>query len=246
MNLTNKTILITGGGSGIGYAIATLLKEAGNKLILVGRNADKIRKAGEALGAVAIVCDLSQETEVNALALRIRQDYPTLSVLINNAGQAFVYKLGEGANAYAKASQEFKVNYFGPLLLTEQLLPVLTQQPEAAVINITSNVSFHPLVILPTYSDSKAALHSHTVALRHGLAKNSAVKVFEVMPSLVDTEATKDMGGAAGMSAHELARHVLAGVQNDQYEIYVGDTAQQRAAYLADPAAATDAFNNGL
>lgn len=246
MNITNKTILITGGGSGIGYALATLLKENGNQIILVGRNADKIRKAGEALGVAAIACDVSSEADIDALTQRVQRDFPTLSVLINNAGVANIYKLGEGANAYQKATQEFKVNYFGPLLLTEKLLPVLKQQPEAAIINITSNVTFHPLVVLPTYSDSKAALHSHTVALRHGLATRSAVKVFEVMPSLVDTEATKDMGGAHGMPAREVARQVLTGVQHEQYEIYVGDTAQQRANYFADPVAAVNTFNNGL
>ncbi|AKD53918.1 SDR family oxidoreductase [Spirosoma radiotolerans] len=246
MNLTNKTALITGGASGIGYAIASLLKEKGNQVILVGRNADKLKKAGEALGVGVIACDVSKEAEIEALVAELNQNYPTLSVLVNNAGVANLYQLGEGADAYKKALHEFGVNYFGPVLLTEKLLPLLKQQPEATIVNITSNVSFHPLVVLPTYSDSKAALHSHTVALRLGLAKNTAINVFEVMPSLVDTEATKDMGGHTGMAPLLVAETIAKGIEADQYEIYVGETANQRTAYFADPFQAIQDFNKGL
>ncbi len=246
MHLTNKTALVTGGGSGIGYAIAKRLKEKGNQVILVGRNADKLKKAGQELGVAALTCDVSNEQDIEALVTQLKEDYPTLSLLVNNAGVANVYRLGEGADAYQKARQEFAVNYFGPVLLTEKLLPLLKQQPEAAIVNITSNVSFHPLLILPTYSDSKAALHSHTVALRLSLAKDTAIKLFEVMPSLVDTEATKDMGGHTGMAPQFVAETIAKGIEADQYEIYVGETAGQRAAYLADPVAAVNAFNHGL
>jgi uncharacterized oxidoreductase len=246
MNINNKTALVTGAGSGIGYEIAKLLKEQGNKVIIAGRNADKIKKAGEILGVTAIVCDVTNEADIETLVTEIKSDFPELSVLVNNAGVANLYKIGEGADAYHKAKQEFEVNYFGPVLLTEKLLPILKLQPEAAVINITSNVTFHPLVVLPTYSDTKAALHSHTIALRHTLAKDTNVKVYEVMPSLVNTEATKDMGGENGMHPRVVAEITINGVQHDEYEIYVGDTAAQRAAYFADPTAAIQAFNNGL
>ncbi|GAB4045749.1 SDR family oxidoreductase [Spirosoma litoris] len=246
MNLTNKTALVTGGGSGIGYAIAKLLKEKGNQVILVGRNADKLDQASQTLGVDTIQCDVSKEVDIEALAVRLKQDYPTLSLLINNAGVANIYQLGEGADAYKKAQYEFSVNYFGPVLLTEKLLGLLKQQPEAAIVNITSNVTFHPLVVLPTYSDSKAALHSHTVALRLGLAKDTSIKVFEVMPSLVDTEATKDMGGHNGMAPYVVAETIAKAIEADQYEVYVGETAEQRTAYLANPDQAILDFNKGL
>jgi uncharacterized oxidoreductase len=246
MKINNQTALVTGAGSGIGYEIAKLLKEQGNKVIITGRNAEKIRKAGEELGVTALVCDVTREADIEALAAKIKADFPELSVLVNNAGVANLYKLGEGADAHRKAKQEFEVNYFGPVLLTEKLLPVLKQQHEAAIINITSNVTFHPLVVLPTYSDTKAALHSHTVALRHTLAKDTQIKVYEVMPSLVNTEATKNMGGENGMHPRVVAETTIAGVSADQFEIYVGDTGAQRAAYFADPVAAVQSFNNGL
>lgn len=107
-------------------------------------------------------------------------------------------------------------------------------------------VQLAPLVVLPTYSDTKAALHSHTVALRHGLAKETAIKVFEVMPSLVNTEATKDMGGQHGMHPNVVAAMTAKAIEADQYELYVGDTAAQRTAYLANPMEAIENFNKGL
>jgi uncharacterized oxidoreductase len=246
MNIQNKTALVTGAGSGIGYAIAQLLKENGNNVIIAGRNAAKIKRAGDVLGVPALVCDLSKESDIRALVEKVKTEYPDLSVLVNNAGVANLYKLGENAGAFEKASYEFQVNYFGPILLTELLLPLLKRKAEAAIVNITSNVTFHPIVVLPTYSDTKAALHSHTVALRLGLANDTGVKVFEVMPSLVDTEATKDMGGANGIQPREVAEDLIAGIQNNEYEIYVGETAQQRAAYFKNPVEAIANFNKGL
>jgi uncharacterized oxidoreductase len=246
MNIDNKTALVTGAGSGIGYEIAKLLKEQGNKVIIAGRDAEKIKKAADELGVTAVVCDVTREADIEALVTRVKTDFPELSVLVNNAGIAYLYKLGEGADAFEKAKSEFQANYFGPVLLTEKLLPVLTQQPEAAIINITSNVTFQPLVVAPTYSDTKAALHSHTVALRRGLAKDTGIKVFEVMPLLVNTGATKDMGGENGMHPRVVAETTLNGIKAEEYEIYVGETAAQRAAYFADPVKALEIFNNGL
>ncbi|CEJ68144.1 putative oxidoreductase [Chryseobacterium oranimense G311] len=246
MEITNKTALVTGAGSGIGYEIAKLLIEKGNKVIIVGRNAEKINKAALELGAEALVCDISKDEEIENLAVKIKNEFPELSILVNNAGVAHLYKLGEGAEASQKAKQEFQVNYFGPVLLTERLLPLLKKQSEAAVINITSNVTFQPLIVLPTYSDAKAALHSHTVALRHTLGKDSTIKIYEVMPSLVNTEATKNMGGENGMHPSVVAESIFNGIKNDSYEIYVGDTAEQRNAYFENPAQSLETFNSGL
>lgn len=244
--MTNKTVLITGGGSGIGYEIANLLKELGNTVIIAGRDAGKIKQAGNVLGVEAFVCDLNNSSDIEALVEKISTEFPNLSMLVNNSGVAHLYQLGAGADAFDKATAEFKVNYFAPVLLTEKLLPVLKQQAEAAIVNITSNVSFHPLVALPSYSDSKAALHSHTVALRHTLAKDTAIKVYEVMPSLVNTAATKDMGGENGMHPREVAEAMVKGIAAGDDEIYVGDTEVQRNAYLRDPAQAITIFNKGL
>jgi len=246
MNIQNKTVLITGAGSGIGYAIAENLQKHNNKIIIVGRDAEKIKKAGETLGIDYLVNDLSKKDEILKLVSVVSEKYPELDVLVNNAGVAHLYHLGEGADAYEKAQKEFQVNYFAPVLLTEKLLPILNKSKEAAIINITSNVTFQPLVVLPTYSDTKSALHSHSVALRYELEKNTNTKVFEVMPSLVDTNATKDMGGENGIAPSEVAEVVYNGILNDQNEIYVGDTAVQREVYFNNPVESLLSFNKGL
>ncbi|MBD1386702.1 SDR family NAD(P)-dependent oxidoreductase [Mucilaginibacter rigui] len=247
MNITNKTILVTGGGSGIGYATAKFLVKKGNKVIISGRNPEKLKKAALALGIDYIVCDVTDADAVKSLVTKLETAYCDLSILINNAGIGFVYKLGEGANAVEKARQEFETNYFAPVRLIENLLPLLKKQPEAAIVNISSNVAFHPLVVLPTYSDAKTALHSHSVALRLTLSTDTNIKVFEVMPSLINTEATKDMGGEQhGLPPAVAAADIYNGLNEDRYEIFVGEAGQQYADYLADPKAAIAKFNQGL
>ncbi|MCQ6958594.1 SDR family oxidoreductase [Mucilaginibacter aquariorum] len=247
MNITNKTILVTGGGSGIGYATAKLLSEKGNKVIISGRNEEKLQKAANELGINYIVGDVTDANAVKNLVGKLEADYSDLSILVNNAGVGFVYKLGEGANAVDKARQEFETNYFAPVRLIEALLPLLKKQPEAAIVNLTSNVAFHPLVVLPTYSDAKTALHSHSVALRLTLSSETNIKVFEVMPSLINTDATKDMGGEQhGLPPEVAAEDIYNGVAEDRYEIFVGEAGQQYADYFADPKAAVAKFNEGL
>jgi uncharacterized oxidoreductase len=247
MNITNKTVLITGGGSGIGYETAKLLIEKGNKVIISGRNENKLAKAANEINADYIIYDVTDTGAVNTLVGKLQAEYSDLSVLINNAGVGFVYKLGEGANAVEKSRQEFETNYFAPVRLIEALLPLLKKQPEAAIVNITSNVAFHPLVVLPTYSDAKTALHSHSVALRLTLSTDTNIKIFEVMPSLINTDATKDMGGEQhGLPPEVAAKDIYNGIAEDRYDIFVGEAGQQYADYFADPKAAVAKFNQGL
>lgn len=247
MNLTNKSVLITGGGSGIGYATAKLLIAKGNQVVIAGRNEEKLAKAAQELGAEYIVADVTDAASVSNLVTKLETDYSNLSVLINNAGVGHTYKLGDGANAFDKAKEEFETNYFAPVRLIESLLPLLKKQPEAAIVNITSNVAFQPLVILPTYSDTKTALHSHSVALRLTLSTDTNIKVFEVMPSMINTDATREMGGERhGLPPEVAARGIYEGIVQDKFEIFVGDAGQQYADYFADPQTCVKKFNQGL
>jgi uncharacterized oxidoreductase len=246
MKLINKTILITGGNSGIGYETAKLLIELGNKVIITGRDLAKLKRAGKELGADIIQLDITQAQDVTSLVAKIEASYGDLSVLINNAGGGKVYKLGEVEQTLAIAKEEFETNYFGTIRLTESLLPLLKKQPEAAVVNLSSNVAFHPLVVLPTYSDSKAALHSYSIALRLTLANTTNIKLFEVFPSLIDTEGTRALGLTDGLPASVAAENIAEGIDKDQYEIYVGEAGKQRAAFLSDPEVAIVSFNSGL
>jgi uncharacterized oxidoreductase len=245
MNITDKTILITGGGSGIGYETAKLLSEKGNRIIIVGRTTDKLQKAAASLNNTqAITCDINSEEDVNKLVDEINSSYPDLSMLINNAGKAFVYTHSETAGAVEKARQEMETNYFSLIRLTEKLLPVLKKQREAAVVNVTSIVAFSPVAVIPTYSDSKAAVHSYTLALRHTLAQDTTIKVFELMPPTVNTEFSREIGGQQhGIPASEVAKGLIEGIEQNQYEIGVGITVGFRNQFFINEEEAFQAIN---
>ncbi|MBH8567375.1 SDR family NAD(P)-dependent oxidoreductase [Microvirga sp. STS02] len=244
MNISNKTVLITGGGSGIGLAIAKTLSEKGSRVVIVGRNEAKLRQAAAQVPGVATVaCDITNGADVTRLVQQVQTEFGDLGVLINNAGQASAYQLTTGSNAFSKAEAEMATNYLAMVRLTELLLPVLSQQPEAAVVNVSSIVAFAPSAAVPTYSASKAAVHSYTQALRHTLAKATNIRVFELMPPLVDTEFSAEIGGASGIPPQQVADELLAGLENGDDEIRVGQTAQFYEFQRASPAEAFASMN---
>ena len=246
MNVTNKTVLITGGGSGIGFETAKLLSAKGNKIIIIGRTESKLKAAAAALpNTTAVRCDITSEVDVKDLIALVSEKYPELSVLINNAGRAFAYSHGENAGAFEKATEEFATNYFSLVRLTEGFLPLLKAQSEAAIINVTSIVAFVPSANLPSYSDSKAAVRSYTLSLRYSLAKNTSIKVFELMPPMVNTDFSKDVGGKHGMSPVDVAQGLIDGIANDEFEIKIGQTTDFRKFYLTAPAEAFAMMNQG-
>ena len=243
MNITNKTVLVTGGGSGIGLAIAKQLSAKNNKVIITGRTANKLQKASEGLANVTtIVADVNNPDDVKKLVATIIADFGGLDILINNAGNAYVYNLSADADATGKAREEFETNLFSVLNLTEQLLPTLTASPEAAIVTVSSILALTPRSTLPTYSASKAALHSYTQALRFELAKTTGIKVFELMPPLVNTDFSKEIGGENGIQPSQVADDLINSFENDVYEIHVGNTAQ---IYGLSPIDAFNAINAG-
>jgi uncharacterized oxidoreductase len=246
MNISNKTILITGGGSGIGFEMAKLLSQKGNKVIITGRTEAKLQKAASQLNNVsAIATDVNSETDVNNLVSHIKTEFGGLDILINNAGQAYTYKLGENVNAYDKAAEEMQTNYLSIVRLTEKLLPLLSASEDAAIVNVTSIVAFVPGINLPTYAATKAALHSYSQVLRFTLARNTGIKVFELMPPLVNTELSASIGGANGIPPLEVAERLIKGFEDDEYEIHVGKTADIYKLFLHSPQEALIALNVG-
>ncbi len=246
MNIINKTILITGGGSGIGFEIAKLLSQKGNKVIITGRSEERLKKAAAQLSNVSFIAtDVNSEADVNSLVAKINNEYGTLDILINNAGQAYVYRLDEAANAYDKAAEEMQTNYLSIIRLTEKLLPVLKSSKEAAIVNVSSIVAFAPGINLPTYAASKAALHSYTQALRYTLAKTTGIKVFELMPPLVNTELSAEIGGENGIPPLEVAEGLIKGLETDEYELHIGFTADFYKMFLSSPQEALNALNQG-
>ena len=221
MKTQNNTILITGGGSGIGLEMAKQFSALGNKIIIAGRNVEKLVAAAAQLeNATVIRCDITVESEVDALVEQVKTSFPDLNILINNSGSAHQYSLDENANAYDGAKKEMEINYLAPIRLTEKLLPVLKNQQDPAIVNITSVVAIVPWAIMPTYSASKSAFQSYTRLLRLSLAK-SPVKVFEVMPPLVDTDFTKNIP-TDKMAPAVVAETIVKGINDDTLEIRIG------------------------
>ena len=244
MRTTNKTILIIGGSAGIGFEIAKLLS-ADNTVIITGRDKARLQQAAAKLkNTTAIVSDIADAADVDALVQKIYLEHPDLDVVINNAGKAFVYDLaGDGVDGYDKAGQEMLTNYLAIIRLNEKLLPLLRKQPEAAIVNVTSIVAIAPGVRLATYAASKAALHSYTLSLRYKLADTS-VKVFELMPPLVNTEFSAEIDGHKGIAPSVVAEELVRGLQQDNFEIRVGQTEDFYKFYLSSPAEAFQALNN--
>lgn len=241
MNNSNNTILITGGGSGIGFETAKLLSEAGNNVIIIGRNAEKLEKAASQLSNVSFLSlDVTKAEDVDRLVQKLESDFPKLNVVMNNAATAHLYDLTTTENTMEKAQNEMITNYLSVIRLNEKLLPLLKKQSEAAIINVSSIVAFVP-GNLAGYSASKAALHSYTQILRMGLEETS-VKVFELMPPLVNTEFSKPIGGENGISPAQVAQELIAGLESDTYEIHVGGTADFVKLYHADPESAFEAM----
>lgn len=226
MKTTGNTIFISGGSAGIGLAIAKKLSDAGNQIIINGRNEARLQNALKELdNAVAIAGDLSLEADRIRIAEELKTNHPVLNIIINNAGSAFMNDLSNSENnAAEKAYQEINTNYISVIHFTSLVLPQLLEQEDSAIINISSIAVFRSNKFLPTYSASKAALHSYTQGLRDTFADNDKLNVYEVYPPLVNTEFSAEIGGANGIPASEVADELFLALEKNQFEVPVGDT----------------------
>jgi uncharacterized oxidoreductase len=186
MKISGNTILITGGGTGIGRGLAEALLKEGNKVIITGRRKAKLDETIKANpGMQAFALDVDDPGMVDDVAHQIAKEFPDLNVLINNAGIAGPEELSEGKLDTAEAI--VATNILGPVRLTAALLPSLLKQKNAVVMNVTSGLGFLPLALMPTYSASKAFMHSYSESLRYQL-QDSKVEVKELIPPYVQTE----------------------------------------------------------
>ena len=207
-------------------AIAKKLSDAGNQIIINGRNEARLQNALKELNnAVAIAGDLSLESDRIRIAEELKTNHPNLNIIINNAGSAFMNDLSNSENNSAeKAYQEINTNYISVIHFTSLVLPELLKQEDSAIINISSIAVFRSNKFLPTYSASKAALHSYTQGLRDTFADNDKLNVYEVYPPLVNTEFSAEIGGANGIPASEVADELFLALEQNQFEVPVGDT----------------------
>lgn len=188
MKTSGNTILITGGGSGIGRALAHRWHDAGNHVIISGRRRAALDEAiagRERMSAVEL--DIEEPASIAAFVSQVIAEHPAVNVLVNNAGIMRFEDAG-GSRDLRDAEATVVTNLLGPIRVTDALVDHLKGQADAAIVNVTSGLAFVPLVSTPTYSATKAALHSYTIALREQL--KGQVEVIELAPPAVQTDLT--------------------------------------------------------
>lgn len=226
MKLSGRTVLVTGGTSGIGMELARRLLEGGNVVIITGRDEAKLRAAEtEVQGVHAIRCDVGNPAEIAELHDRVVRDFPMLDTLVNNAGVMRNIKLA-AKRSLEDVGREIDIDLHGPIRMVQQFLPHLLTHSDAAIVNVTSGLAFLPFPAAPIYSAAKAGLRAYTRALRIQL-EGTSVRVIEVAPPATGTrlfheefaEETKSM---KPMPVGTLADKVMAGIAAGKTEIRPG------------------------
>ena len=187
MKQSNQTVLITGGGSGIGLALAKKFLENNNTVIITGRNLAKLAKVKQDNPKIHFYqSDVTDDAEVRMLADDIQQNFDGLDVLINNAGIMNLVDSGNESNDLHKQMEEIEINYNSPIRVLHYFLPLLKKSKNAVLVNVSSGLAYVPFAQAPVYSGTKSALHFWTLGIRPQL-KPYDIKVIELLPPVVDT-----------------------------------------------------------
>lgn len=229
MNLSGNTVLITGGATGIGYAMAEAFLREGSSVIICGRRKERLLEARKKHPELHIrVCDVSDETDRESLAAWITSEFSSLNILVNNAGVQRDIDFTGGIAEYMAGENEIKINLEAPIVLSGLLMPHLAGKKHGAIINVSSGLGFVPAAKMPVYSATKAGVHAFSMALRHQLSK-TGISVFEIVPPAVDTELNPEGRAGRGnfranLSADEFIASVMEDIKNDIFEIGYGST----------------------
>lgn len=223
MKLTGNTILITGGGSGIGLALAEEFAKLGNKVIVAARSARKLEVAARK-GLEQLPVNMSSRESIESLARTVISRFPALNVVIHNAGIMKNENL-RTTNTADIALETLATNLAGPMLLTAALLPHLLKKADATIMTVSSGLAFVPLAMTPSYSATKAGIHSYTQSLRYQL-KGTGIGVIELVPPYVQTElmGSRQAHDPAAMPLGDFISEVMGilRTQPDATEILVG------------------------
>jgi uncharacterized oxidoreductase len=226
MKLEKKTVLITGGTSGIGLELAWQLLQRKNTVIVTGRDRERLDAAKRIFPKIHIFeSDVSDPNAIKTLRKNVLAEFPTLDVLINNAGIMRNLNLNVDRDLN-DVTREIDINLSGTIRMVQQFLPHLTTRPHALIVNVSSGLAFIPLPISPVYCATKAAIHSYTQSLRIQL-DGTSVTVVELAPPGTETplfrgEFAAEMAGQKGMNVELLVKQEIAGIEAGKLEIRPG------------------------
>ncbi len=229
MKSSGNTVLITGGATGIGYALAEAFMRAGNEVLVCGRRENRLLEAQARLPGLRVrVCDVASAADRVALAEWATSNLKGLNVLVNNAGIQRDIDFTEGIAEYLGGESEIGINLESPIVLSGLFIPTLRGKDGAAIVNVSSGLGFVPAAKMPVYSATKAGLHAFSMALRQQL-KGIGIKVFEVVPPAVDSELNpegraKRGGYKVDLKPGEFVAAVMKGLAEDRFEIGHGTT----------------------
>jgi len=224
MNISNNTVLITGGSTGIGLALAEEFLQHNNTVIICARNQKNLDLAQQKNPDLhTVTCDVSDEQSVSNMVDNLLKEHPALNVLINNAGMMHLHDVANNSLALEHQKSEILTNIFGVISLCDKLLPHLIKQENSAIVNVTSGLAYMPFLAAPVYTATKAAIHSYSLSIRAAL-KNTSVSVFEVLPPMVETEMSHgmDMPGMKKMLPDKLAQYTVKKMKKGTLEIKPG------------------------
>jgi len=218
MKLKNRTILVTGGTSGIGFAFAKRFLEMGNTVIITGRSQQRIDQAVKNNpGLIGMVADVSDPISVEQLAKELAKHYPKLDIIFNNAGIIHEFDLFDESITYEHLTAEINTNLNGTIYVTKTFLPLLAKQREAMIVNVTSLLANITVANAPTYSATKAGVHMFSDALREQIrAKGKNIHVMELCPPVIsetNLTDTYDEGFLNKMISLPLTKLVKVGVK---------------------------------
>jgi uncharacterized oxidoreductase len=221
MRLTDNTILITGGSSGIGLALLKAFYELGNKVIIVARDIEKLNNVKKQFTDIEIFeCDLTKQSDLDELVVFIEQNYQNLNMLINNAAIQYNYDFLTEHNITNKVDYEISANLTSTIKLCGLLLPTLLKNENSAIVNVSSGLAISPKKSAPVYCATKSAIHNFTKAFRYQMEATN-IKVFEILPPLVETPMTEGRGKNK-LTPEKLVVEFIKDFENNKYESYIG------------------------
>ena len=251
LNMGDNTVLITGGATGIGFALAEAFAQEGSEVILCGRRRSKLQQAKTKIPRAQVrKCDVSVESERKRLLHWTTTNFPRLDMLVNNAGiqRQVDFTSPMIAKRTLPADDELAINLEAVIRLCALFTPKFMVKKRAAIVNISSGLAFVPIAEMPIYCATKAAIHSFTTSLRHQL-RDTSVRVFEAIPPTTDTELDVSFAGSKeqayrGVTPQEVAAAIIDGLKEDKQEIVIGQAQGLQKAAMKDPQLIFNQLNN--